>query len=63
MEKPWCGSLKRFLALPHVQEVRGCTCEPGGGVAVAGRMSLSICAGLAQQPLGCLCSWDALDDV
>ena len=36
MKKRWCGHLKYFLVLPHVQEVRGCTCEPGGVPAVAG---------------------------
>ena len=63
MKKPLCGNLKYFLVLPRLQEVRGCDCEPGGVLAVAGGMSLSICTSIPQQPLSCLCSWDALGDV
>ena len=43
MKRPLCGDVKYVLVLPPLREVRGCKCEPGGVLAVAGSMSLSLC--------------------
>ena len=43
LKKPLRGDLKYVLVLPHLQEVRGCHCEPAGVPAVAGSTSPSLC--------------------
>ena len=63
MKKSLRGNLKYFPVLPHLPEVRGCNCQPGGVLAVAGSTSPSICTEIPEQPLNCPCSWDTLGDV